>query len=118
MLLQPQEVTEVMYHNQLDVIQQELAPHMRRYAKLKKEKLGLEEMRYSDLKSPLDPDYNPTTSYEEAKTTILNALEVMGPEYHEIMEKGLTERWVDLSDNIGKSTGAFCSSPYGAHPYI
>lgn len=118
MLLQPQEVTEVMYHNQLDVIQQELAPHMRRYAKLKKEKLGLEEMRYSDLKAPLDPDYNPTTSYEEAKTTILNALEVMGPEYHEIMEKGLTERWVDLSDNIGKSTGAFCSSPYGAHPYI
>src|SRR5690606_25480821 len=32
MLLQPQQVTQDMYHNQLDVIQQELAPHMRRYA--------------------------------------------------------------------------------------
>src|SRR5699024_8898883 len=33
-------------------------------------------------------------------------------------KKGLTERWVDYSDNVGKSTGAFCASPYGIHPYI
>jgi oligoendopeptidase F len=25
---------------------------------------------------------------------------------------------VDLADNVGKSTGAFCSSPYGSHPFI
>src|SRR5699024_7046925 len=39
MLLEPQQVTKEMYHNQLDVIQEELAPHMRRFAKLKKENL-------------------------------------------------------------------------------
>jgi len=27
-------------------------------------------------------------------------------------------RWVDRADNVGKSTGAFCASPYGVHPYI
>lgn len=118
MLLAPQEVTKEMYENQLNVIQEELAPHMRRYAKLKKEKLGLDEMRYCDLKAPLDPEFNPKTTYEEAKTVILDSLKVMGPEYTEIMEKGLNDRWVDLSDNVGKSTGAFCSSPYGVHPYI
>lgn len=42
----------------------------------------------------------------------------MGPEYTEIVQKGLTERWVDLADNVGKSTGAFCASPYGSHPFI
>lgn len=118
MLLSPQQVTKEMYENQLNVIQEELAPHMRRYAKLKKEKLGLDEMRYSDLKAPLDPEFNPKTTYEEAKSVILEALKVMGPEYTEIMEKGLNDRWVDLADNVGKATGAFCSSPYGVHPYI
>lgn len=118
MLLQEQQVTNEMYHNQLDVIQEELAPHMRRFAKLKKEKLGLDELHYSDLKAPLDPEFNPETTYEEAASTIREALLVMGPEYSEIIQKGLSNRWVDQADNVGKSTGAFCSSPYGVHPYI
>lgn len=28
------------------------------------------------------------------------------------------ERWIDFAQNIGKSTGGFCNSPYGTHPYI
>jgi oligoendopeptidase F len=118
MLLEPQQVTEEMYHNQLDILMIELSPHMRRFANLKKKVLGLEEMMFCDLKSPMDPTYNPAVSYEEASQMILEALQIMGPEYLEIMERGLQERWVDLADNIGKSTGAFCSSPYGSHPYI
>jgi len=118
MLLQSQQVTEEMYHNQLDVIQKELAPHMRRYAKLKQKQLGLDELRFCDLQASLDPSFNPTTTYEEATDTILEALQVMGPEYSAIMKKGINERWIDYADNVGKSTGAFCSSPYGVHPYI
>lgn len=87
MLLAPQQVTTEMYHNQLDVIQEKLAPHMRKYAKLLKEKLGLEELRFCDLKAPLDPSFNPSTSYEDASETILTALDVMGPEYLEGMKK-------------------------------
>ncbi len=118
MLLAPQQVTTEMYHNQLDVIQEKLAPHMRKYAKLLKEKLGLEELRFCDLKAPLDPSFNPSTSYEDASETILSALDVMGPEYLEGMKKALSNRWVDRAQNVGKANGAFCSSPYGAHPYI
>ncbi|WP_106498079.1 oligoendopeptidase F [Lentibacillus sp. Marseille-P4043] len=118
MLLHGQQVTQEMYHNQLDVIQKELAPHMRKFAKLKQQDLGLEEMRYCDLKAPLDPEFNPKTTYEEATSTIVEALKVMGPEYSEIIKKGINDRWVDRSDNVGKANGAFCSSPYGVHPYI
>ncbi|MPQ26397.1 oligoendopeptidase F [Bacillus paralicheniformis] len=118
MLLQPQSVTLEMYHNQLDVIKNELAPHMRKYAALKKRVLDLDEMRFCDLQAPLDHDFSPKTTYEQAGRMILDALQVMGPEYAEVMETALTERWIDLADNIGKSTGAFCSSPYGAHPFI
>jgi len=118
MLLQPQSVTLEMYHNQLDVIKNELAPHMRKYAALKKRVLDLDEMRFCDLQAPLDHDFSPKTTYEQAGRMILDALQVMGPEYAEVMETALTKRWVDLADNIGKSTGAFCSSPYGVHPFI
>jgi oligoendopeptidase F len=118
MLLEPQQVTTEMYNNQIDIIYKELAPHMRRFAELKKKLLGLDKMMFCDLKAPLDADFNPKTTYEEASQLILEALKVMGPEYSEAIERGFKERWVDLADNVGKSTGAFCSSPYGVHPYI
>lgn len=118
MLLQPQQVTTEMYHNILDIIQAELAPHMRRLANLKKRVLGLDKMRHCDLKAPLDAEFSPTTTYKEASDIILEALVVLGPEYCENMKRGLTERWVDLADNVGKATGAFCASPYGVHPFI
>lgn len=118
MLLEEQQVTKEMYHNQLHTIQTELAPHMRRLAKLKQRVLGLEKMYYSDLKAPLDPDFDPEVTYEKASKYVLDALQVMGPEYIKIMEEGIQKRWVDLADNVGKRSGAFCSSPYGAHPYI
>ncbi|PLS08554.1 oligoendopeptidase F [Neobacillus cucumis] len=118
MLLEPQQVTLEMYNNQIDTIFNELAPHMRRFALLKKQVLGLDTMRFCDLKAPLDPEFNPSTTYEEASQIILESLKVMGSEYVDIIERGFKERWVDRADNIGKSTGAFCSSPYGAHPYI
>lgn len=118
MLLQPQQVTEEMYENQLNVILEELAPHMRKYAKLKQKQLGVEEMRFCDLKVSLDPEFHPDTSYEEAEEIIKNALSVLGPEYKEMLDKAFEERWIDYAENSGKATGAFCSSPYGVHPYI
>lgn len=118
MLLQPQQVTKEMYYHILDVIRTELAPHMRRLMQLKKRVLGLDRLLFCDLKAPLDPEFNPPVTTQEAGSTILEALSVMGPEYTELMEQALSQRWIDYADNVGKSTGAFCASPYGAHPFI
>lgn len=118
MLLHSQQVTEEMYENQLNIIQKELAPHMRRLAKLKEKDYGLDKIKFCDLKAPLDPSFNPSTTYEEAKTMILDSLQILGPEYSAIMEKAFNERWIDYADNIGKQSGAFCASPYNVHPYI
>ncbi|PEP25667.1 oligoendopeptidase F [Bacillus wiedmannii] len=118
MLLEPQKVPLEMYNNQIDIIYKELAPHMRRFADLKKKVLGLDQMLFCDLHAPLDPEFNPTITYKEAGKLIQDSLKVLGDEYSSIIEKGFKERWVDLADNVGKSTGAFCSSPYGSHPYI
>lgn len=118
MLLHPQQVTKEMYENQLHVVQKELAPHMRKYAQLLKKDYGLDRVHFADLKAPLDPEFNPETSYEEAVEMILEALKILGPEYSEAMKKAFDNRWIDYADNIGKQSGAFCASPYGSHPYI
>ncbi|MEK3707981.1 oligoendopeptidase F [Paenibacillus sp. FSL R7-0198] len=118
MLLSPQQVSKEMYNNILDIIQQELAPHMRRLAALKKRELGLDKLMFCDLKAPLDPEFSPAITYDEACTLIREALDVLGPEYGEIVERAFSDRWVDYADNAGKSTGAFCSSIYGSHSYI
>ncbi len=118
MLLDRQEVTIDIYNNLHDTILTELAPHMRRYARLRKEVLGLDKMLYCDIEAPLDPEFEPETTWEKASDIIINGLSVLGPEYTEIIKNGLNNRWIDRPDNIGKRAGAFCSSVYGVHPYI
>lgn len=118
MLLHEQEVSVEAYHALHDVILKELAPHMRRYARLRKKVLGLNELLYCDIEAPLDPEYAPATSREEAKAIILKGLSILGEEYTDIIAEGLNNRWLDLADNVGKSTGAFCATVPKVHPYI
>ncbi len=118
MILHSQEVSPEVYNNLHDIILTELAPHMRRYAQLRKRILGLDKMLYCDIEAPLDPEFSPPATFESAKEIILNGISVLGEEYREIIEAALNNRWIDLADNVGKSTGAFCSSVPGVHPYI
>lgn len=117
-LLFNQEVDRSMYDRQIDLISTELAPHMRKYAKLLQKVHGLDEMTFSDLKVPLDPNYEPKITIEESKKYIDDALSIMGDDYIDMVNRSYDERWTDFAQNAGKSTGAFCSSPYGVHPYI
>ena len=117
-LLQTHKIPHAVYTQILDIIQAELAPHMQRYARLRRRVLGLDHLLYCDIKAPLDPEFNPPVSFEQGSALILDALAVMGPDYVGFTRRALTQRWVDRADNIGKSSGAFCASPHGVHPYI
>ncbi|MFD1927198.1 oligoendopeptidase F [Sporosarcina siberiensis] len=117
-LLFNQEVDRTMYDRQIDLITKELAPHMRKYAKLLQKVHGLDKMTFADLKIPLDPTYEPVITIEESKKHINDALSIMGDDYLNMVNRAYDERWIDFAQNKGKSTGAFCSSPYGNHPYM
>lgn len=118
MLLQPQKVEVDLYNRQLDMLYTRLAPHMRRYAELKRQRLGLEELRFCDLKAPLDPDFNPPATMSDVRNSIVEACGVLGGAYQAIIKRAFDERWIDFVDNVGKATGAFCATPYGSHSYI
>ena len=117
-LLQKHRIPHALYTNILDIVQSGMSGHMRRYARLRQRVLGLDCLLYCDIKAPLDPDYNPRMSYADACGLILDALAVMGPEYVAFARRAMESRWVDRADNVGKSSGAFCASPHGVHPYI
>lgn len=117
-LLQSQEVDRTLYDRQIDLIMQELAPHMRRYAKLLQRVHGIEHMTYADLKISLDPAYEPQVSIEEARKYVKEGLAILGDDYAQMLDRAFDERWIDFAQNSGKSNGAFCSSPYGYHPYV
>jgi len=119
MLLEPQYVSKELYENQLDVIFHELAPHMRKMAKIKEKQLGLDhKIRFCDLKAPLPIFYNAPVTIDSVRDIIVEALAVLGEDYQGMIKRAFADRWIDYGDNIGKSTGAFCSSPYGVHPYV
>jgi oligoendopeptidase F len=118
MLLQEQGVTLSSYEPIFEVILNELPQHMRRFIALKKRVSGVEHFRFCDLKMPIEPQSYRGITKEGGFELILESLQPMGKAYTSIMERAVKERWIDFADNIGKSTGAFCSSPYGVHPYM
>ncbi len=119
-LLYDQEVDRDMYNRQIDVIMSDLAPVMQKYITHVKEVQGLDKMTYADLKIDLDPEYSPAVTVEDSKKLVEDAISVLGEEYTDMIMKAYPERWVDFAQNIGKSTGGFCSSVTAnrAHPYI
>ncbi|WP_276886690.1 oligoendopeptidase F [Anaerococcus lactolyticus] len=117
-LLARQDVDFDIYENHIDIIMEKLAPIMRKYATIIKNHYGLDEMTYADLKLSIDPDYEPQVSIEEARDYIVDGLSPLGENYIGYMKQAFADRWIDYSQNIGKRTGAFCSSPYPSHPFI
>ncbi|MFA5523040.1 MAG: oligoendopeptidase F [Tissierellales bacterium] len=117
-LLFHQKVDRELYDRQIDLIMEKLAPHMRKYAKLLQKINKVDEMTFADLKLVVDPDFEPEITVEESKKYVEEALSVLGEDYLDMVKRAYNERWIDFVQNKGKSTGAFCSSPYGSHPFI
>lgn len=117
-LLYDQEVDRELYNRQIDSIMNDLAPVMQKYITHVKEINGLDKMTYADLKIDLDAEYSSKITVEQSKEVVADALSVLGQDYIDRIMKAYPERWVDFVQNKGKSTGGFCTSPYGKHPYI
>lgn len=117
-LLAEQEVTMDMYNRQCDVIMEKLAPHIRKYARLLKRVNKLDKMTFSDMKMPLDADFQKVYSIDECKKMVIDGLSVLGDDYKLYLENAFEKRCIDYVDNEGKASGAFCASPYRVHPYV
>lgn len=117
-LLFSQQVPRELYDRQIDVIMEKLAPHMRKYAGLIQRVNHLDRMTFADLKAPIDGDYDPRITIQEAEEYLARGLSVLGEDYVDMVHEAFRDRWIDFAKNQGKETGGFCASPYRKNSYI
>ena len=117
MALFPDKVPESVYDNLVSTVRENLAP-LHKYYALRKELLGLKDLRHYDVYVPLVKDVKKVTPYNEAIEILRKALSPLGEEYTYILCDGLQNGWVDRYENKGKRSGAFSSGSYIGNPYI
>ena len=93
-------------------------PEMYRYLRLRKRLLGLEELHYYDLYTPITKDVTVSYTYDEAKELLLTSVAPLGEHYTETVRKGLASRWVDVYPNVGKRSGAYSIGSCRTTPHI
>ena len=92
-------------------------PVWHRYWRVRREWLGLSELREYDVKAALVAPRE--VSYGQAVDWICEGMAPLGGDYVRDMRRGLTEeRWVDYAENDGKRQGAYSNGGGRVKPFI
>lgn len=111
------EVPVPVYMNLIEAVHNNL-DKMYRYVALRKKLLGVDELHMYDVYTPIVADADQTIPYEQAKETVLEALQVLGEDYVDLLKEGFSNRWIDVYENVGKRSGAYSSGNSRPHPYV
>ena len=111
------EVPVPVYTNLIEAVHGNL-DKMYRYVRLRKKLLGVDELHMYDVYTPIVADAAQKIDFEQAKTTVLEALSVLGEDYTDLLKEGFAHRWIDVYENEGKRGGAYSSGISRPHPYV
>ena len=111
------EIPVKVYNNLIDAVHQNF-PAFYKYVDLRKRVMGLDELHFWDVYTPLVDDVDMKFTYEEACDLIVKALAPMGEEYVGLVKKGLESRWVDVYETPGKRSGAYSAGGKGMNPVM
>lgn len=84
------------------------------YFELKRQLLGIERMKNTDLYAPLSAEVR-TIPFDEARATVLEAFAGFAPHLAELAQGFFDQQRLDLFPRPGKSGGAFC---HGMEPQL
>lgn len=116
--LDSENISPEIYRNLIDVVHDHL-PSMYKYIAIKKRVLGIDDLVMHDIYLPITSLENKKCSFDEAVNLCSIALSPLGDDYVERFKKGiLNERWVDIYENKGKTSGAYSFGSYDSYPYI
>jgi oligoendopeptidase F len=106
-----------VYDGLIEAVESRL-PTLGKYLDLRRKALGVDELRMYDLYVPVVPEVQKRMEYEEAKTLVKAALAPLGPDYAKMLDTAYCDRWIDVVENRGKTTGAYSWGAYGTHPFV
>ncbi|HEX8234625.1 MAG TPA: oligoendopeptidase F [Abditibacteriaceae bacterium] len=115
--LSPDEIPTEVYTNLIGAVRERL-PVLHRYLRLRKKMLGLDDLQMWDLYVPMVKEVEREIPYEEAKRSVAQSLQPMGQQYLRVLDRAFNERWIDVLENEGKTSGAFSDGAYTTPPYI
>jgi len=90
---------------------------LHRYLALRKRMLGLDQLGYEDLYTPIVKSVDRTYTIDEAKAMVLAAVAPLGTDYQSKLRYGYESGWTDFLPSTGKRSGAYSTGVYGIHPY-
>ena len=105
-----------VYDNLIEAVHQNM-DKMHRYVRLRKKLLGVEELHFYDVYTPLLKDEPAKIPFAQAKQTVYDALYPLGDGYRAILKEGFENRWIDVYENQGKRGGAY-SAGTKVHPFV
>lgn len=110
------EVPVAVYHSLIEAVHNNM-DKMYRYMALRKKLMGVDELHMYDLYTPIVKEASVEIPFEQAKETVLEALQVLGEDYTAILKEGFDNRWIDVYENEGKRGGAYSAGGF-PHPYV
>lgn len=114
----PNNIDTSVYLNLVKTIKNNIKT-LHEFVSLKKQKLKLQNVHLYDLYFPLFKEIDFKFTYDEAKNLVIESTSVLGLEYQEILQKGITQdRWIDVYETENKRSGGYSSGCYSSYPYI
>ena len=117
MYMTPSKLPVRLYTNLINTVHDNLDV-LYKYYDLKKEMLHLDSYHLYDGYASVIPSLDKTYTFDEAKDLVLDALNIMGEEYTNILKTAFTDNWIDKYPNVGKRGGAYSTGSYDTLPFV
>ena len=110
-------IPESVYDNLITAVHEAL-PALHDYIALRKDVLGVEELKMHDVYVPLVELPEKNIPFDDAVDLALKGLAVLGEDYLREFKEGIDSGWVDKYENKGKTSGAYSFGSYDSKPYV
>ncbi len=110
-------IPESVYDNLILSVRSAL-PALHDYIAARKRILGLEELKMHDVYVPLIEIPEQKVTFEEAVQIALEGLAPLGKAYLAQFSQGIEDRWIDVFENEGKTSGAYSFGSYDSMPFV
>jgi oligoendopeptidase F len=113
----PDNVPVAVYDQLIAAVRANL-PAVHQYYQLRRRLMHLPDIHFYDTYVPILTDIKVERTWAQAVEVVIDALKPLGPNYIDVLSKGLRTRWCDRYENKGKHSGAFSSGCYDSDPFI
>ena len=89
-----------------------------RYLDLRRHCMQLDELHFYDTYVPMLSQPARRYTFEQACDFLRKGLAPLGEQYLADLERHLSDRWIDVYETPGKTSGAYSWGSYRSHPYV